>query len=142
MWASGSLPPVLRQNHPIRCAGSNAPPKMRHLPVNSFLSISHPLTRLTPDPFTTHRTRINRLTSGSGSWLAGSNSSYSMGSGKSWGVCVQHASSNTLPSLTLIVPPPFQVSGSVSNYSMDQSQSLYSMSSGSASLMSGIRKTK
>ncbi|XP_059622354.1 uncharacterized protein LOC132265632 [Phlebotomus argentipes] len=68
------------------------------------------------------RARINRLTSGSGSWrLQGSASSYSMGSSKSWGV-----------------------PGSASAYSMNsrvaQSASLYSMSSGS-SCVSGVSNT-
>ncbi|GAB0093980.1 hypothetical protein DMENIID0001_091780 [Sergentomyia squamirostris] len=68
------------------------------------------------------RARINRLTSGSGSWrLQGSTSSYSMGSSKSWGV-----------------------PGSASSYSMNsrvaQSASLYSMSSGS-SCLSGVSNT-
>lgn len=34
MWASGGLSAVLREDHSIGSAGSNAAPKMRHLPVS------------------------------------------------------------------------------------------------------------
>ncbi|XP_055703535.1 uncharacterized protein LOC129802023 [Phlebotomus papatasi] len=80
--------------------------------------------RLLPLRCVVCRARINRLTSGSGSWrLQGSASSYSMGSSKSWGV-----------------------SGSASSYSMTtnrvaQSASLYSMSSTGSSCLSGVSST-
>lgn len=81
---SGGVSSVLRQDHPVSSASSNVAPTLRHLPVSCISLNSHAHNRLTLPHIP--RARINRLTSGSGAWLQGSNSSYSMGSGKSWGV--------------------------------------------------------